>query len=405
MLFPDIVDLVSWKWTKQSHKLARERESMRYDLVHLGEITINLDTRRKPLNKWQREAIRGEGRYPYIGANGIVDYVDQYLFAEKILCVAEDGGYWGAGETCAFLYEEKCWVGNHAHVLAETPRARLEYVRYYLNHADLSKWVTGATRGKLTKSDLEQIELPLPQIPEQERLIAVFQEAEALVQKRTEALALLEQLQKAVFLEYFGDLLHSMQHNEMAKLGDLCDVRDGTHESPAYVQEGFPLITSRCLAEGDIDFRAAKQISESDFHEINRRSQVDQGDILLPMIGTIGNPVIVMTDVPFAIKNVALLKFAHAQKVTNRYVKGYLASPHFSRWVESMQRGGTQRFVSLTDLRSLPVPLPPLARQLQYGQADEQIERQKRDMKAQLAALQAQFHSILYRAFRGEPLG
>lgn len=375
---------------------------MKYASVRLGDITKNLDRRRKPLNERQRKAISGKKQYPYIGANNIVGYVDDYLFDEKILCVAEDGGYWGAGETCAFLYEEKCWVNNHAHVLAETGHARLEYVMYYLNHADLTKWITGTTRGKLTKSALDHIAIPLPSVGEQEKLVAIFQAAEALVKKRKEVLALQDQLRQALFFEWFDDLVYNPKQYEVVALQEICDVRDGTHDSPRYVSDGFPLITSKNLAGGELDFRDAKLISARDFDEINKRSKVDQGDILLPMIGTIGNPVIVQTDAPFAIKNVALLKFTHAQVATNRYLKGLLQSHYFSYWVERVHRGGTQRFISLGDIRMLPIPLPPMAEQQAYGQVDEQIDRQKRDMREQLQILEENWQSILHQAFQGK---
>jgi len=375
---------------------------MTFTMVHLGEITINADSRRKPLNERQRAAISREKRYPYIGANNIIDYVDQYLFDEKILCVAEDGGYWGAGEHCAFLYEGKCWVNNHAHVLLETSHAKLEFVMYYLNHADLSRYITGTTRGKLTKAALEQIMLPLPSIREQETLIAIFHEAAALINKRKEALLLQDQLLQSYFYERFGDLIHNPKGYEVIPLGEICDVRDGTHDSPRYVQNGYPLITSRNLTGGDIDFREAKRIREEDFLEINKRSKVDRGDILLPMIGTIGNPVLVQTDVAFAIKNVALLKFPDRRKITARYVKGVLDSHYFRNWVERVHRGGTQRFIALGDLRALPIPLPPIREQNYYGQIAEQIEQQKRMMQAQLTSMEEQAQSIRHRAFQGE---
>src|SRR5262249_7974376 len=75
-------------------------------------------------------------------------------------------------------------------------------------------------------------------------------------------------------------------------LGEVCDVRDGTHDSPKYVREGYPLITSKNLKNGFIDFTSVNLISREDLDAINKRSKVDAGDILMPMIGTIGNPVI-----------------------------------------------------------------------------------------------------------------
>ncbi|MBN8865827.1 MAG: restriction endonuclease subunit S, partial [Sphingobacteriales bacterium] len=89
----------------------------------LGNIVKNLDNKRIPLNSIEREAKSIDGEYPYIGANNIVGFINEYIFDEKILCVAEDGGSWGAGEQCAVIYEGKTWVNNHAHVLVENGKA------------------------------------------------------------------------------------------------------------------------------------------------------------------------------------------------------------------------------------------------------------------------------------------
>ena len=85
--------------------------------VEVQEITNNLDRIRVPLNSMERAEKETNPIYPYIGANNIMGYIDEYLFDEKILCVAEDGGSWGYQQTCAKIYNEKVWVNNHAHVL------------------------------------------------------------------------------------------------------------------------------------------------------------------------------------------------------------------------------------------------------------------------------------------------
>jgi type I restriction enzyme, S subunit len=93
------------------------------------------------------------------------------------------------------------------------------------------------------------------------------------------------------------------------KARECMDVRDGTHDSPKYVISEYPLVTSKNLINGKIDFSTCSFISKEDLDAISKRSAVDDGDILYAMIGTIGNPVIVKKQSEFAIKNVALFKF------------------------------------------------------------------------------------------------
>jgi len=132
-----------------------------FEKASLKDITNNLDNRRIPLNGSQRAEKEGQVLYPYIGANNIMGYIDDYIFDEKILCVAEDGGSWGHNQKCASIYNEKVWVNNHAHVLTAKSNLILEYLMYYLNHHDLNLHITGATRGKLTKKSLDSIQIPL----------------------------------------------------------------------------------------------------------------------------------------------------------------------------------------------------------------------------------------------------
>ena len=140
-------------------------------------------------------------------------------------------------------------------------------------------------------------------------------------------------------------------------MGEIYDVRDGTHDSPKYVDTGFPLITSTHLKNGIIDKLGANLISKDDYDKINKRSKVDNGDILMPMIGTIGYPVIVNETNPlFAIKNVALIK-KKKHSPSNLYAKSVLESHLFIRYINKLKKGGNQKFLSLGDIRNFNMPI------------------------------------------------
>ncbi len=148
-----------------------------------------------------------------------------------------------------------------------------------------------------------------------------------------------------------------MKRENYAKLGEVCDVRDGTHDSPKYVNNGYPLVTSKNIVNGKIDITNINYISEDDYNKINQRSYVDDGDIIMPMIGTIGKPALVEKNFDFAIKNVALIKFYEDSIVENRYVKYLLESDTFKKFVDRENRGGTQKFLSLRNIRNFEVPI------------------------------------------------
>jgi type I restriction enzyme S subunit len=149
---------------------------------------------------------------------------------------------------------------------------------------------------------------------------------------------------------------------EVKKLGEVVDVRDGTHDSPKQVMDGIPLITSKNLKEGRIDLTELTFISEDDHQNISKRSGVDNGDIIFAMIGTIGNPVIIDLDFDFSIKNVALLKFSKTN-ISNILVKNLLESRIIENQFLKNKAGGVQKFVSLKQIRQTVIPIPPLKEQ------------------------------------------
>ena len=145
------------------------------------------------------------------------------------------------------------------------------------------------------------------------------------------------------------------------RLASVIDVRDGTHDTPKYVSDGIPLVTSKNLVDGRIDFKTTKNISLEDATAINLRSRVDDGDILFAMIGTIGNPVLVKKEREFSIKNMALFKPIEASLLDMQYVLLFLRKAQVD--MKKIANASVQSFVSLTLLRNYLFPLPPFAEQ------------------------------------------
>lgn len=145
------------------------------------------------------------------------------------------------------------------------------------------------------------------------------------------------------------------------RLSDVIDVRDGTHDSPIYVPVGIPLVTSKNLVNGVIDYGNVKYITQEDADKINVRSMVDDDDILFAMIGSIGNPVLVKKDREFCIKNMALFKRFANTDISMRYVYWFLFYAQYKLKKEAS--GGVQSFISLSRFREYLIPLPPVAEQ------------------------------------------
>ena len=147
---------------------------------------------------------------------------------------------------------------------------------------------------------------------------------------------------------------------EWRRINNVLDVRDGTHSTPKYVNKGVPLLTSKNLVDGKLVKEPSKLISIEDSLEINKRSKVDKNDILLAMIGTIGNPILVpKISYDFSVKNIAIFK--NMNSLNMKYI--YFFIVYHTNELKKNASGAVQSFVSLTRLRNIIIPLPPLAEQ------------------------------------------
>lgn len=151
----------------------------------LGEICDNMDKLRKPVTA----STRISGIYPYYGASGVVDYVNNYIFDGSYLLISEDGANLLARSTpIAFSIYGKTWVNNHAHVLHFNSDVTRKFVEYFINNLDISKYVSGGAQPKLNQKKLNSILIPIPPLELQEKIVAILDRFETLVNDLTNGL-------------------------------------------------------------------------------------------------------------------------------------------------------------------------------------------------------------------------
>ena len=155
------------------------------------------------------------------------------------------------------------------------------------------------------------------------------------------------------------------------RLSEYLDIRDGTHDSPKFYDNGIPFVTSKNLNDGILDFSTCKYITEEDHKKFSARSFVEDGDILFAMIGSIGNPVIVKKKFDFSFKNMALFKRYTKEKTDMKYIFYYLSYIQFE--LKRIATGGVQSFIGLGTFREMLFPLPPLAEQKRIVAAIEKL--------------------------------
>ena len=144
----------------------------------LENVVIVKDDCRKPINDGVRSSMKEGELYPYYGATGVVDYINEYITNEELLCIAEDCGNYKAGEDSSYIIEGKAWVNNHVHLVKTKECCDIKYLHQYLKISDLMPYVSGTTRLKLTQKKMKEIPILLPSIKLQNKFVAIAEQAD-----------------------------------------------------------------------------------------------------------------------------------------------------------------------------------------------------------------------------------
>lgn len=144
----------------------------------LENVVVVKDDCRKPINDGVRGSMKEGELYPYYGATGVVDYINDYITDEELLCIAEDCGNYKAGEDSSYIINGKAWVNNHAHLVKAKECCEIKYLHQYLKITDLMPYVSGTTRLKLTQKKMKEIPVLLPSIVLQNKFVSIADQAD-----------------------------------------------------------------------------------------------------------------------------------------------------------------------------------------------------------------------------------
>ena len=371
----------------------------------IDEITINLDNKRKPLNNKERKAISKFKLYPYYGANNIVDYVDEYIFDEEILCVAEDGGSWGYNEECAYIVNQKCWVNNHAHVLKAKNNLNIRYLSYYLNFKNLSNVITGTTRGKLTKSALNSIEILLPELNKQDKIVEILEKSKELMDKRKEQIEALDELVKSKFIEMFGDPVLNPKGWQKGKMADIIvKTQYGTSNKANEGDGQFKILRMGNITySGEFDFNDMKYIDLTEDEQ--KKYLVYKGEVLFNRTNSkelVGKTAVYKENEPMAYAGY-LVKAIPNEKATGEFIAAYMNTKYIKAKLFNMAKNIVgMANINAEEFKNIDVYIPPIELQNDYIDFVKQVEETKEQMNQSLKELENNFNSLMQRAFNGE---
>lgn len=396
------------------------------------------DSSRKPVSASERATLKGD--IPYYGATGQVGWINDYLTNEELVLIGEDGApFLDVLKDKAYIINGKAWINNHAHILKSYfGHIGNLYLVHYLNSFDYRGFVNGTTRLKLTQGNMKKVPIPLPPLPEQQRIVAriesLFTKLDAAREKLQHVLDTQEARRAAILHEAFTGRLTGHKGSEEGR--EKREEGSSQHpEGTAFVPEGwkatsakdlFQYVTSGSrgwakyyaddgalfirmgnLKHGTIqpDFTDKQYVQLPDKTE-GQRSLVQDHDILISITADVGMIGYIehIGQEAYINQHIALARPAYPEQ--GKFIAWYLVSDIGFQQLKRKQRGATKVGLGLNDIRNLVLYMPPIEEQNMIIHKIEMLldnEKAIHDIaQSTLSQIDLLKKSILARAFRGQ---
>ena len=346
-----IAESGDWSLSGERYKEKERPVSRQFEEIELGKIVEILDSLRKPIKK----ADRVPGEYPYYGATGILDYVADYIFDERLVLVGEDGAKWSAGEKTAFIAEGKYWVNNHAHVLRPIRNKVIDtYLVEVLNSMDLTEYITGLTVPKLNQQRLRSIKIPLPPLDIQKAIVAEIDGYQKIIDG---ALQVVDNYKPTIKID---------PDWEMVALGEVCnELKSGfAFGKSDNNSDGFPHLRPMNIStNGELVWEGTKYISKEVFED-KKYYKLKKGDVLFNNTNSkelVGKTCYVNEDIDGRYSN-HITRIRVDTKSLNPFFLSVLLHYYWGKglFLQKCHKWVGQAGVNNKELSMIRIPLPPL---------------------------------------------
>ncbi len=387
---------------------------MESEYFRIAEVSTNLDYKRIPLSSAQRE--KRKGVYRYFGAQGVIDYIDDYIFDGTYLLIAEDGENLKSNKkNIAQIVKGKFWVNNHAHILQANEKSDLRFLYYAMCNIDISGYITGSAQPKLSQGNLNNIVLQLPNLETQRSIATTLSSLDDKIELNNRIIANLEAQAQAIFKSWFVDF-EPFQDGEFeeSELGlipkgwrcgtfsDLGNIEGGSTPSKSepsyYCENGIPWITPRDLSSDKRKFidRGANDITESGLKNSSAKI-LPAWTVLFSSRAPIGYITIAKNGVS---TNQGFKSVVPFKEVGTAYVYYYLKQN--TDRIIAAANGSTFKEISGTVLKSLPALIPEAQILKEFSAFCETLFKQQAVLEEQNGILTITRDTLLPKLISGK---
>ncbi|MBR3417836.1 MAG: restriction endonuclease subunit S [Oscillospiraceae bacterium] len=328
----------------------------------------------------QKKVENPNGNYPIYGSGGIMGYADEFICPNNTVLIGRKGSI-----NNPIFVDTPLWNVDTAFGLVAKQGALLpKYLYYFCVHFDFEKLNTTVTIPSLTKANLLKIQMPVPDVSEQQTIVSTLDKLQSIITHRKQQLLKLDELVKARFVEMFGDPEADTCTYETKKLKELSiKISDGVHAKPAYTESGRPFLSVVNINRKKVDFTDCKYVSEEAYQKMIKSTHPEKGDVLYTKVGaTYGIPAYVDTDIEFCLYvSVCLIKPKH-ELINSKFLAIQMDMPFVKHQADRRIKGIGVPDLHLNQISEFDIICPPRELQDSFVAFVEQTNKSKFDVGA-----------------------
>lgn len=344
----------------------------------------------------QRAVENPDGKYPIYGSGGIMGYADDYICEADTVIVGRKGSI-----NNPIFVEEPFWNVDTAFGLVAKREVLLpRYLYYFCRNYDFERLNKAVTIPSLTKSDLLKIEITLPSLEIQEKIVNRLLKIEEVIQARQQQLQKLDELVKARFVELFGDPISNPHGFDKVDLSELADIKIGPFGSllhkEDYIEGGYALLNPSHIIDGKIAPDSKLTVSREKYEELSAY-RLKAGDVVMGRRGEMGRCAVVPCDGYLCGTGSLLIRTKG--DVTADYIQKIISFPSLKKAIEDMAVGQTMPNLNVPIVSRFQIIKPPIEVQHSYYAFVEQTDKSKVVVQKALDEAQLLFDSLMKKYF------